>query len=134
MSSAKNAHGLVIFASDKAKVSLFYQQVLGMQVVESFATHDLLCREGLEVVVHAIPQSYAGDTDVKNPPEPRSDTPIKPIFTVPDLQRTYLLANEVGGFLKPLNEAWQYRGYLVLDGCDPEGNVVQFRQRALPLD
>ena len=33
-----------------------------------------------------------------------------------------------GGFLKPAEAAWRIRGMLVLDGCDPEGNVVQFKQ------
>jgi len=33
-----------------------------------------------------------------------------------------------GGWLKPQAKAWKIRGLLVLDGCDPEGNVLQFKQ------
>jgi hypothetical protein len=27
-----------------------------------------------------------------------------------------------------MKQAWRIRGYVVLDGWDPEGNVVQFKQ------
>jgi hypothetical protein len=33
-----------------------------------------------------------------------------------------------GGYLKPIKQAWRIRGYIVLDGTDPEGNVIQFKQ------
>jgi hypothetical protein len=32
------------------------------------------------------------------------------------------------GHLKPLKQAWHFRGFVVLDGWDPEGNIVQFKQ------
>jgi hypothetical protein len=34
-----------------------------------------------------------------------------------------------GGRLKPPEAQWRFRGTTVLDGWDPEGNVVQLRQR-----
>jgi catechol-2,3-dioxygenase len=39
------------------------------------------------------------------------------------------VAEWTGGYLKPLEGAWHFRGCVVLDGWDPEGNVVQFKQR-----
>jgi hypothetical protein len=27
-----------------------------------------------------------------------------------------------------MKQAWRFRGFVVLDGWDPEGNVVQFKQ------
>jgi hypothetical protein len=38
-------------------------------------------------------------------------------------------AVKTGGFLKPREQACDIRGCVVLDGHDPEGNVVQFKQR-----
>lgn len=35
-----------------------------------------------------------------------------------------------GGHLKPAAGAWRFRGHVVLDGWDPEGNIVQFKQPA----
>jgi hypothetical protein len=37
-------------------------------------------------------------------------------------------AKATGGHLKPLKQAWRFRGFVVLDGWDPEGNIVQFKQ------
>jgi hypothetical protein len=31
--------------------------------------------------------------------------------------------------LGPIEAAWQFGGFTLLDGWDPEGNVVQFPQR-----
>ena len=58
----------------------------------------------------------------------REDTPFKPAFVVKNLDEVRVAAAATGGSLGPSSEAWRYNGYLVLDGCDPEGNVVQFRQ------
>jgi hypothetical protein len=33
-----------------------------------------------------------------------------------------------GGYLEPESAAWHFRGHTVLDGWDPEGNIVQFKQ------
>lgn len=37
-------------------------------------------------------------------------------------------AERSGGGLDPPERAWHNRGQTVLDGCDPEGDVVRFRQ------
>jgi hypothetical protein len=34
------------------------------------------------------------------------------------------------GYLRPIKQAWLIRGFVVLDGFDPEGNVIQFKQLA----
>jgi predicted enzyme related to lactoylglutathione lyase len=59
---------------------------------------------------------------------PRDDTAIKPTFVVKDLAVVREAVEKTGGFLKPLKQAWRFRGFIVLDGWDPEGNIVQFKQ------
>jgi predicted enzyme related to lactoylglutathione lyase len=120
--------GLVIFAKSKDKVSAFYQQTLGLTAQESATTHDLLVGEGQEVVVHAISKRYADSIEIASPPEPREESALKPTFVVDDLAQVRLAVKRTGGFLKPLKQAWRFRGMIVLDGWDPEGNVVQFKQ------
>ena len=83
---------------------------------------------GIELVIHAIPQAYAARISVANPPQLREETPLKPIFVVESLEAVRLAAEVTGGSLQPTHRAWQYNGAIVLDGSDPEGNVVQFRQ------
>jgi predicted enzyme related to lactoylglutathione lyase len=120
--------GLVVFAKSKPRVSAFYRQTLRLDVVESDTTHDLLRGHGYEVVVHAIPRRVAAGIVIADPPEPREETPFKPTFVVPSLDDVRVAAQATGGFLKPRAGAWHFRGHEVLDGWDPEGNVVQFKQ------
>ena len=122
--------GLVIFAKNKELVSSFYQQALGLKLEESDKTHELLVGQGHEVVVHAISKAYANSIEIASPPVPRDETPMKPTFVVEDLEVVSSAAKSTGGFLKPLKQAWKFRGFVVLDGWDPEGNIVQFKQLA----
>ncbi len=120
--------GLVVFAKNKKRVSAFYQRTLGLSVEKSDTTHDLLRGQGYEVVVHSIPRKYAAGISISNPPEPRQETPFKPTFVVPSLAAVRTAAEATGGHLKPEAGAWHFRGHVVLDGWDPEGNIVQFKQ------
>jgi predicted enzyme related to lactoylglutathione lyase len=120
---------LVIFAKNKKRVSAFYRRALGLEAAEEETSHDLLLGPGVELVIHAIPRKYAADITITRPPQVREDTPLKPVFAVPDLEAVRVAAKATGGFLKPAEVAWDIRGHTVLDGWDPEGNVVQFRQR-----
>lgn len=119
---------LVVYAKDKPRVAAFYQRALGLDTIESEPTHDLLHGPGIEIVVHAIPDDLAASIEIERPPKLREDVAIKPVFTVASLDDVRAAATATGGALKPAAAAWRYRGATVLDGNDPEGNVVQFRQ------
>jgi hypothetical protein len=121
--------GLVVFAKSKKRVSAFYAAALELEVEESAPTHDLLRGNGYEVVVHRIPRKYAAAIEIERPPVPRQETPFKPTFVVPSLARVRAVAEATGGYLKPAEATWHFRGCAVLDGWDPEGNVVQFKER-----
>ena len=120
--------GLVVFAKNKKRVSAFYQQTLDLEVHETDSSHDLLRGHGYEVVVHTIPAKYAASIAIEKPAEPRDETPFKPTFVVRSLQDVRHAAEATGGHLKPETAAWRFRGHVVLDGWDPEGNIVQFKQ------
>jgi predicted enzyme related to lactoylglutathione lyase len=120
--------GCVVFAKNKKRVSAFYQLTLGLDVEESDPSHDLLRGNGYEVVVHSIPRKYAATIKIARPAEPRDETPFKPTFVVADLEAVRGAVAKTGGYLKPLERAWHFRGCVVLDGWDPEGNIVQFKQ------
>jgi len=117
-----------VFAKNKKRVSAFYQQALGLSVEESDTSHDLLRGHGYEVVVHTIRRKYAASISISKPPEPRQETPLKPTFVVSSLAAVRKAAEATGGHLKPEAGAWHFRGHVVLDGWDPEGNIVQFKQ------
>jgi predicted enzyme related to lactoylglutathione lyase len=119
---------LVIFAKNKKRVSAFYRQTLGLVAAEQQASHDLLQGPGIELVIHTIPRKIAATITLTKPPRVRENTPLKPAFVVKDLEAVRTAAEATGGFLKPADAAWNIRGHTVLDGHDPEGNVVQFKQ------
>jgi len=120
--------GLVVFAKNKKRVSAFYQQALNLAVIESETSHDLLRGHGYEVVIHSISRKYAAQIKITKPPEPRDETPFKPTFVVSSLTEVRQVAEATGAFLKPIEMAWHFRGHTVLDGWDPEGNIVQFKE------
>ncbi|MDD2918307.1 hypothetical protein [Rhodoferax sp.] len=128
MSDTPIHQGVVIFAKNKKKVSAFYRGTLDLQALEEAPSHDVLRGHGLEVVVHAIPRKIAAEIQMTQPPAVREDTPIKPTFVVTSLEAVRVAALATGGLLKPMEGAWHFRGATVLDGHDPEGNVVQFKQ------
>jgi catechol-2,3-dioxygenase len=120
--------GLVVFAKSKKRLSAFYQQTLGLVVEKSDTSHDLLRGHGYEVVVHTIPRKYAAEITIAKPPQPREETPFKPTFVVASLAEVRRAVEATGGYLKPESGAWHFRGHKALDGWDPEGNIVQFKQ------
>ena len=125
---ARATTGVVIFAKSPKKVAAFYRQTLGLTVAEETTSHLLLVGPGIELVIHAIPRAISARITITRPPTVRDETPIKPAFLVADLEAVRAAAAATGGALKPRDGAWHIRGALVLDGWDPEGNVVQFRQ------
>jgi len=120
--------GCVVFAKSKKRVSAFYQRTLDLAVEESESSHDLLRGNGYEIVIHSIRRKYAAAIKIAKPVEPRDDTPFKPTFVVSNLEAVRVAAAKTGGYLKPMERAWRFRGCIVLDGWDPEGNIVQFKQ------
>jgi len=119
--------GLVVFAKNKKRVSAFYQQTLDLDLAETGTSHDLLRGHGYEVVVHTIPRKYAASMTITKPPVPRQESPFKPTFVV-SIEAVRSAAQATGGYLKPDSGAWHFRGHVVIDGWDPEGNIVQFKQ------
>ncbi|OED42756.1 hypothetical protein AB833_05315 [Chromatiales bacterium (ex Bugula neritina AB1)] len=122
-------HGVVLFARDISRVADFYQQTLGLSVVEEKPSHYLLQGGGIEIVIHALSKKAAASIVIEDPPERRVDSPFKPAFFVQELSAVRAAAKSTGGGLKPVSGAWEIRGAVVLDGWDPEGNIVQFKQK-----
>ena len=99
-------------------------------MVHAEADHFVLESRALQLVVVAIPERIAASIELAVPPIRRFDTPIKLVFTVADLGAARAAAKSLGGELNPPDNEWQFQGFRVCDGHDPEGNVVQFREHA----
>jgi predicted enzyme related to lactoylglutathione lyase len=122
--------GAVLYAKNVARVGAFYAGIAGMTVTHTEADHVVLESPSLQLVIVAIPAAVAATIDIAEPPQRRTDTPIKLAFTVAGLDAARKAAPQFGGALNPVEREWAYRQHRVCDGHDPEGNVVQFRVRA----
>jgi len=122
------SNGCVIFAKNIENVSAFYQAVLKLSLTESSNTHHVLSGTDLELVIHGIPKKIADNIVIENPPATRNSAAIKPAFVVRSLTDVRLACEQSKGGLKPEKDTWDIRGAKVLDGWDPEGNAIQFKE------
>lgn len=123
--------GALIFALDISRVAAFYEALVPMTRVHADADHIILRTDAMELVVHAIPPQWAEGITIPQPPPPREDAAMKLTFFVSSLAEARDRAGALGGSLAPAEREWTWtaRGARVSDGFDPEGNVVQFRER-----
>jgi predicted enzyme related to lactoylglutathione lyase len=122
---------VVVFAKDLARVARFYEGVAAMTFAHRDADHVVLDSERMQIVVHAIPRAIAEGIEIADPPARREDTPIKLCLPVASIARARAIAARLGGKLDAPDREWQARGFRACDGHDPEGNVVQLRERAV---
>ena len=120
---------MVLYAKDLAILQAFYQGVFQLEVEQSELDHVVLRSSTLQLVIVQVPASIASMIHLADPPVRRTQTPVKLVF---DVESTPAARGEVlnlGGGIDPTESEWIFKGHRVCDGCDPEGNVVQFQQR-----
>lgn len=118
--------GVLIYAKQLAKVSAFYERVLGARVLHADEEHRVLQSPDVQLVIHAIPLPYADAIVLADPPEPRLEQAIKPFFTVESLAVAERIAGEYGGLVH--GPVWPGPGFRARNVCDPEGNVLHLRE------
>lgn len=121
--------GVVIYAKALDRVSRFYEQVAGLRVTHAEDDHVVLESGAFQLVLVAVPERLAASIELTDPPRLREDTAIKLVLVVADLAASRDMAPALGGQLLPPAREWRFQGMRVCDGHDPEGNVVQFRER-----
>jgi len=122
--------GAVLFAKDLTRVAKFYSVVLGLAESNGADDHILLESAGFQLVVHGIPDRESDGSDTTAPSVRRTEAAFKPVFFVPSISRVREVAATYGGGIDPADREWTFDGATVCDGHDPEGNVIQFRERA----
>lgn len=120
--------GAVLYARDLDRVAAFYSAVLGLEPAGRDDEHVVLESPGFQLVV--LRSQAASITPMSGPPVRRAEAAIKPVFFVPSIAQVRTSAEGHGGVLDGPEKEWRFEGWKVCDGLDPEGNVVQFRERA----
>jgi predicted enzyme related to lactoylglutathione lyase len=118
--------GTVIFTGDHKRLARFYQAILELEVYFADDNITVLRSETFELVIHPL----RGEVQVTTPPYVREDSYIKPFFAVKSLAEIREKAVALGGELRPESQEWEARGFRACEATDPDGNVIQFRERA----
>lgn len=121
----------VVFAKNVARVAKFYEGVLSMSIDHADPDHIVLNSEDFQLVIHAIPKQVAEMIAIAVPPEIREDTPIKLCLPVSSIAEARAKATALGGKVRSQEKEWNGPDFKACDGYDPEGNVVQFRERVI---
>lgn len=118
--------GVLIYAKHLEEVSTFYERVLGARVLHADNEHKVLLAQDAQIIIHAIPAQYAESIVIAKPPVAREEQAIKPFFTVESLAAAEKVAEECGGLV--WGPIWPGPRMRVRNICDPEGNIVHFRE------
>ncbi len=121
--------GAVLYAQDLDRVAAFYSAVLGLETAGRDDEHVVLESPGFQLVVLRS-RGQASTAPIAVPPVRRADAAFKPVFFVPSIAQVRASAETLGGVLNGPEKEWRFDGWKVCDGLDPEGNIVQFRERA----
>jgi fructokinase len=119
----------VLYAKNIATLQAFYTGALALAVEHAESDHVLLASRGFQLVILQVPDAIGSTITIADPPRRRSETPIKLVFEVASLAAVRELAPRFGGAFNPKQREWTYRGQRVCDGQDPEGNVIQCREK-----
>ena len=114
----------MVFAKDMDRMTIFYRDGLGLTIVSEKSSEGWVVfdADGVLFALHAIPSAIAHDIKITDPPQARSDTPIKLVFQTAEMDAICARLEERGGRLLP------QRGSGSRDALDPEGNVFQLRR------
>jgi len=120
---------VILFAKDMQVLQRFYEDVLGLTRINTADDSDgfiTLDGGGIQLCLHNIPPAHAKKIEIKDPPVPRSDTPMKICFQVEDVEavRAELQVKGVQ-VLKTMSSG----SISFCDATDPEGNVIQISTR-----
>ncbi len=120
--------GAVVYVKDFGKLVAFYAR-FGFEVVEMEpGDYAVLAAAGAELSIVQIPERIAVGIEIAEPPEVRGSSPVKLSFEVASIDDALTAAALLGGRGIEVAGRWEFRGKVVQDAIDPEGNVYQLRE------
>ena len=118
---------VVVFVSDVQRVSTFYRELASMRILLQDEVHCVMEIGSFQLVVHAL-RGEPAVLPAKHDRIPiREDSYVKLC-----LPAARAVALKHGGGIKAPEHEWEARGFRACDGHDPEGNVIQVRESAVP--
>ena len=121
--------GAVIYAINLDRLTRFYTGLGGEVAEQSPGEYVVFGKGDTTLTLVQAPDHIASTTVIKTSPIARSATPIKPVVQVGSLDGALSSVEDHGGGLLPEAGRWRFRGAVLQDVIDPEGNVMQLSQR-----
>jgi catechol-2,3-dioxygenase len=120
------APAVVLFVHDVPRLTQFYRAIAPLTLLQEDSDHAVLEVQGFQLIIHALRWAPEATT----PPVPREDSYHKVCLPVASIAAAREAAAALGGVVQPVDRQWSARGFTACDGFDPEGNVLQVRERA----
>ena len=110
--------GAMLFVKDLDRMTAFYRDVLGLELIEETRLENWVEFRGDRVrfSLHAIPSNIATEIRIDSPPHPREQSNAKLTFAVDSIDSTLQKIEQMG--LPLLRRPWGGT-----EAVDPEGNV-----------
>jgi predicted enzyme related to lactoylglutathione lyase len=122
--------GSTLYVKHLESMSAFYQKCFGLTAVEEApGDYAILESDSWSLSIVAVSDRRADAMQISDPPARREKTPIKLAFDVPSIDRLRSTMPLLAGRVDPVERQWQFRGFRHCDCIDPEGNVVQLKER-----
>jgi extradiol dioxygenase family protein len=114
----------ILYVKDLEGMKRFYGEMLGAVPGNQGCTDTWVSFEtgGACFSLHAIPAEIASSIEIKSPPMPRDESPVKLVFEVNDVELQRERLQSLG--IQILRRPWQ-KVAEACDAVDPEGNVFQ---------
>jgi hypothetical protein len=120
-------NSLVVYSVEVGPLAAYYEAVLGVTPTPDPWGGIQLQGDAGQILVHPIPPEIAKTIEIRTPPEPREESAIKPVFDVASIELALVAVTANGGV--DLRRTFSIEGLTFHDVLDPEGNVIQLRER-----
>lgn len=114
--------GAFLYAHDVSVLVEFYARLLGANVVRQTSDFTILACEGLQLIVHELPEGIDVPPSLESPRE----SSVKLFFSVANLDDANRQLVELGG--ETAQGMWNNPIFSVCNAVDPEGNIFQLRE------
>ena len=129
MTAARDGIQGVVYVADLASMETFYAEVCGLGIVEQVAGQfTTLESTAVALSLVRVPEEIAAAYPVSSPPVRREAVAVKMSFPVESIAGARDAALATGGWLDGVETEWEFRGFRVCGGYDPEGNILSVRE------
>jgi len=115
----------VLYVKDLRRMQPFYLACFNMDIADGAEDYCVLESASLTLSLVVVPERIAATINVSVPPVRRAQVPVKLAFPVESIDALRPLVAELGGSVDPTTTQREFRGSILCDGIDPEGNVIQ---------